>query len=351
MAVTSIGLDIGLDVVRAVELGNADKAKPTVLRYAEVAIPEGAVRSGEVREVNTVASALRKLWASGGFKSKKVTLGIGNQRVLAREFTVPRMPLVQIKESLPFQVQELLPVPVTEALLDFYPITEADGEQGQTVHGLLIAAIKEAVLANVNAVRQAGLDPVQVDLIPFALARIMAHSGYARGTVALVDIGGNTTNVVIISNGVPQFVRMIPVGGEDVTRALVAQMELSPQQAGVAKFQRGLYGPPPTSQVEQRASEVIHAATMELLTNLRNTINFYSNSHQSDPIQAVVLSGGGARLTGLGQALGELTRLQVMPADPFRGVELSKHVRSTTTPQEQQSMTVALGLAIAGGAA
>ncbi len=346
MAVTAIGLDIGLNVVRAVELGNADKAKPVVLRYGEIALPDGAARSGEVREVNTVASALRKLWASSGFKSKKVILGVGNQRVLAREFTVPRLPLQQIKESLPFQVQELLPVPVSEALLDFYPVSEADGEQGPIINGLLIAAIKEAVLGNVNAVRQAGLEPVQVDLVPFALARIVAHSGFTRGTVAVVDIGGNTTNVVIISNGVPQFVRMIPVGGEDVTRALVAQLDLSPQQAEVVKIQRGLYGPPPATQLDQRASEVIHVATMELLTNLRNTINFYSNSHPTDPIQGIVISGGGARLAGLGQALGELTRIQVMPAEPFRSIDISKPARERISPSEQQAMTVALGLAI-----
>jgi len=144
---------------------------------------------------------------------------------------------------------------------------------------------------------------------------------------------------------VPQFVRMIPGGGDDVTRALVAQLDISPQQAEQTKFARGFYGPPPATELDQRASEVIHNTALELLTSLRNTLNFFSNSHQLDPIQGVLLSGGGAQLTGLAQALGELTRLQIIPGDPFRTVALSKSLRSVTR-QEQLSMTTALGLAI-----
>lgn len=344
MATSAIGLDIGRDVVRAVEVEGVERGKPTIVKYHEVSVPEGAVRSGEVREVSTVATALRKLWSTGGFKSRKVILGMGNQRVLARELTVPKMGLRQIRESLPFQVQELLPVPVNEALLDFYPVSESMGEHGPVVNGLLIAAIKESVMANVNAARQAGLEPVQVDLIPFALSRVLLRGAYARGTVALIDIGASTTNVVVSTDGVPQFVRMIPVGGDDVSRALVSQLELSPQQAALAKNARGFYGPPPGSEIERRASEVIHATTMELLSSLRNTMNFFANSHQNDPLQAIVLSGGGSRLQGLAQGLGELTRLQVIPADAFRTFDVARTLRKDSG--DQLGMTVALGLAL-----
>jgi type IV pilus assembly protein PilM len=348
MAGVAIGLDIGRDVIRAVEVANPGRAKPTIVRYAEVPLPDGAVRSGEVREIDTVGSAIRKLWQTGGFKSKRVVLGMGNQRVLARELTVPRMPLNQIKESLPFQVQELLPVPVKEALLDFYPISESAGEHGPVVNGLLIAAIKDAVLANVNAVRKGGLEPAQVDLIPFALTRALTRGLYSRGTVALVDIGNSTTNVVVATNGVPQFVRMIPVGGDDVTRALVAQLEVGPQQAEMLKVQRGFYGPPTGNPADQRASEIIHATTMELLGNLRNTMNFYSNSHPTDPIQGVVISGGGSQLTGIGQALSELMRVPVVQADPFQGLEVARSARISQL--QQYTLTVALGLAIGAAA-
>ncbi len=344
MANRIVGLDIGRDTVRAVEIENADKARPTVVRYHEVSVPEDAVRSGEVREIHTVTSAIKKLWASGGFKTKDVVLGMGNQRVLARDLSVPRMSLAQIRESLPFQVQDMLPVPVSEALLDFYPISEGNGEQGPVVNGLLIAAIKESVMANVNAVKNAGLNPVQVDLIPFALSRILVRGPFARGTIALIDIGASTTNVVVATGGVPQFVRMIPAGGDDVTKALVARLEISPQQAEGAKRARGLNAGGVLSEQERAAVEVIRTSTGDLLNSLRNTLTYFTNTRQNEPVQAIILSGGGAQLTGLPQALGELTHLQVIPADPFGTIDVAKSLRRNG--REPLSLTVALGLAL-----
>jgi type IV pilus assembly protein PilM len=349
MATRIVGLDIGRDTVRAVEVENPDKAHPVAVRFAEVPLPPDAVRSGEVREINTVAIAIKRLWAQGGFKTRNVVLGMGNQRVLARDLTVPRMGLQQIRESLPFQVQELLPVPVSEALLDFYPISEGEGEHGPVVHGLLIAAIKESVLANVNAVRQAGLNPVHVDLIPFALSRALLRGPLARGTVALIDIGASTTNVVISTAGVPQFVRMIPAGGEDLTRSLVNAMEMSPQSAEAFKRQRGLAPVGAASEQERRAGEVMRESAGELLGSLRNTINYFINTHPNEPIQGIILSGGGSRLIGLVQALGDLTRIPVVLADPFANVDQSRNLRRATNFDEL-AMTVSIGLAIGSAA-
>ena len=345
MANRIVGLDIGREVIRAIEVENADKVKPMILRFAQVAIPEGAVRSGEVREVNTVAAAVKRLWTEGGFKTKKVVLGIGNQRVIARDLAVPKAGYQQIRESLPFQVQDMLPVPVADALLDFYAISESESEQGPMINGLLVAAIKESVLANVTAVRQAGLLPVHVDLIPFALSRVLTRGNFETGTVVLIDVGASTTNVVVTTSGVPQFVRMIPVGGDDLTKALMSRMELSPQHAEAAKRTRGLTSAPVSSEAERKVAEIIHELTSDLLNSLRNTVTYYSNTHPADTIRAIVLSGGGAQMTGFAQALGDSTRLPVVFADPFAAVESSKSL-AAKTPEEREGLTVALGLAL-----
>lgn len=345
MAKRIIGLDIGSDTLRAIEVQGADKLRPTVTRVATIQLPDGAVRSGEVREVNTVSSAIKKLWASGSFGAKDIVIGMGNQRVLARDLSVPKMTLGQIKESLPFQVQDMLPVPVGEALLDYYPISEGVGEGGPIVHGLLIAAIKDSVLANVESVRLAGLNPVQVDLIPFALTRVLARGGLDRGTIVLVDVGGSTTNVVVVTDGVPQFVRMIPAGGQDLTNALSARLEISPEQANQAKRSRGLSNMPPNSEGERMVADIIAESTGELITSLRNTINFYFNTRPQVQMRALILTGGGAELQGFSRALADNLRVQVVPADAFSTVDVSR-AAAKAMGADRQSMTVALGLAL-----
>jgi len=345
MVARIVGVDIGRDMIRAVEVENADKARPVVVRHGAIGLPPGAVSAGEVRELGPVTAAVKKLWSTAGFKTKTVVIGMGNQRVLARDLTVPKMGIEQIRESLPFQVQEMLPVPVSEALLDFYPISEGLGEGGPVINGLLIAAIKESVMANIKAVKLGGLKTARVDLVPFALSRAFLRGPLGDATVALFDIGASTTNVVVATKGVPQFVRMIPAGGQDMTDALMTHLQVTAEQAEQIKQQRGISNAPVSSEIEQRAAQVMLEQAQQLVSNLRNTLNYYASSHPSEPVQVIALTGGAASLPGFAQTLSELVRLQVVSPDPFSTLDLSKSVQKAT-PFERQSMAAALGLAL-----
>lgn len=339
-----VGVDIGSSAVRAVEIQGCDTAKPIVVRQQEIALPENSVRRGEVVEQSTVATALRRLWSAAGFKSKDVVLGIGGQRVFARDLTVPRAPLDQIRESLPFHVQELLPVPVADVLLDFYPLTEEQGETGPAVGGLLVAGLKDAISANVNAVMAAGLRPIHVDLIPFAVTRALAPVRAARGRDVIVSLGASTTNVVVVDNGVPRFVRILPNGGDDITRALATRLQWSPEQAEQAKRAIGMGGP--MMRAEDRSIvEIIYTVVGELMSGIRNTLAYYANGHPAEPVQRIVLSGGGAHLVGLAAALAEVMRLEVVPGNTSAAIAASKS-RPQADPVDPEAYVTALGLAL-----
>ncbi|KGJ82346.1 pilus assembly protein PilM [Cryobacterium roopkundense] len=338
-----VGIDIGTSGLRGVEVRDAGKARPTVVRYHEIPLPEGAVNRGEVAEPNTVAAALKALWSAGGFKSKNVVLGVGNHRALARDLAVPKMPMKRIRETLPFLVADMLPVPVAEALLDFYPINESDGENGPEINGLLVVAVKEAVQGNIAAVQLAGLTAVEVDLIPFAVSRAVCRGTSFEGAVALIDVGQATTSVVITLAGVPQFVRLIPAGGGDLTQALMLGLSIDAPTAEALKLDNVLTEPAIGQTAE---AAIIIEATGDLLNSLRNTVNYFSNTRQHIPVTGIVLSGGGAKLTGFAEALGALTRLPILTADPFASVAPGKGVDGAALRATDGAFTVALGLAL-----
>jgi type IV pilus assembly protein PilM len=342
---TIVGVDIGSNAVRGVEVSGYDTPKPVIVRQHEVALPETSVRRGEVIEVGTVTTALRRLWSSGGFKTKDVVLGLGGPRIFARDLSVPKASLAQIRESLPFQVQDMLPVPVGDALLDFYPIAEEAGEQGPAVRGMLVAAMKETVDANVGAVMGAGLRPVHVDLLAFALSRALAPRRTAKGRDVIVSIGASTTDVVVVDDGVPHFVRTIPNGGEDVTRAIALRLQISPEQAEAAKRQIGMGGP--LLRPEDRpALEVIYEVVGELLNSIRNTLSYFGSAKPEEMPRRILVSGGGAQLLGLPAALSELTGLPVVAAEPFENVPRSRGAGARGAKEPQFSYTAAFGLAL-----
>jgi type IV pilus assembly protein PilM len=349
-----VGIDIGFAALRAVELSDVKGAGPTLLRFCEEPLPVGAVSRGEVLEPNTVAAALKRLWTKGGFKGKLVVLGIGNHRVVARDLNVPKMSLKRIRESLPFQVQELISIPVAEALLDFYPISEVagEGDSGPQISGLLVAAVKEAVLRNVTAVQTAGLTPVEVDLIPFALSRVIHRASATTEALVQIDVGAGTTSVVVTAAGVPQFVRLIPAGGDDVTQALATRLEIDLDQAETLKRRVGLAPghAAGSSPADTAAAGIIKEVTSELLTSLRNTVYYFGNTRPTLPLARIVLTGGGARLGGFADALGSLARLPVGAPDPTGGVQIGRDVDEAALSASAGSYLVALGLALRSAA-
>ncbi len=345
MASTIVGLDFGRGVIRAAEVQGASSARPTLVRYHQIAVPTTAVDRGEVLDRDTVASALKQLWTQGGFKTRKVIVGVGNARVLVRELSVPAAPLNRIRESLPFQVQDILPVPVNEALLDFYPVAHGLEEGAPVIQGLLVAAVKESVLATVEAVEAARLEPVDVDLIPFALSRALLVGPTAAGSVALVHIGAATTMVTIAVDGIPHFVRIIQNGSDDINRALVSRLGMDDMQAEQIKRRFGLATQGAGPELRP-AFEVIYETTGDLVVAIRNTLSFYLSSRPGAVVERVLLSGGGAELNGFPTALADATRLPVRAPSPIERLAIARSVDQGQVAAGAAGIPVAAGLTL-----
>jgi type IV pilus assembly protein PilM len=317
---TAIGLDIGTSVVRAVEL-SFGRNGVTLERFGQLVLPPDAVDDGQVVDAEAVAKALRKLWSATKLSHKRVTLGVANQRVIVRQLELPWLQRSELAASLPFQVQDLLPMPVDQAVLDFFPVEELTDTSGaRTLKGLLVAAARETVLANVRAAEQAGLTVQGVDLTPFAVLRSLGRqTGAEVETEALIDIGARVTNIVVHSGGVPRFVRILLVGGQDVTDAVAEQLKVPMAQAEMLKQQAARSG------FDEGLEEVLRSVAgtaQDFVTEIRGSLDYYAASNPTAPVERLVVTGGGSRLEGLLDRLAAATRLPVTPGDPMASLRV-----------------------------
>ncbi|WP_102508602.1 type IV pilus assembly protein PilM [Sanguibacter massiliensis] len=343
-----VGLDIGTVGVRAVEMELAGPGRGgTIHRIGEVPLPPGVVRDAEVIEKGPVSAAIKKLWSSDGMSAKRVVMGVGNQRVVVRNMTMPRMPIGQLRQAAVYQAQETLPMSVDEALTDFLPTHEFVDGNGDSVAGLFVAAGKDTVSLNVLAVESAGVSPAVVDLNAFALMRAasLEHGG---ATIACVDIGARVTNVVISHEGRPQLVRVIAAGGQDATDGLARVLKTTDAEAENLKRQMGLSSSVPAGLEE--AARTIQVSVRNIVDPVVSTLSYYGSQIRGPQISMLVLTGGGAQLPGLGQYLASAARLPATLGSPFSGVQWTKSAGRERFADRESSFAVAVGLALGGAA-
>jgi type IV pilus assembly protein PilM len=348
---TRIGLDIGSTAVRAAEL--TEGSPPSVVRAAQVPLPAGAVENSEVRDVPAVSEALRELWTRGGFKSRKVWMGVGNQRVVVREIALPAMPEKDLRQSLGFQVQEFIPMPVDEAVLDYHLIEEIEIEGRPMIRLLLVAAQKAMVDTLVAAATGAKVEPIGLDLVPFALVRAVGATGAgmeleATGGEAVIDVGAHVTNIVVHAAGETRFVRILPSGGRDITVAIARGLSVDDEVAERLKRGEAVDG---VAATPRQALEIAMQRATQFVDEIRSSLEFYTAQTQGARIERLLISGGGSKLEGFIDILRQRIPVTVEPGRVFSRVGSQLSLSEEAQTEAEPVLATAVGLAIpwAGG--
>jgi type IV pilus assembly protein PilM len=350
----AVGLDIGTTAVRVAHVG-LGRSAPSLLGFGQVSIPGGLVLDGEIADPDQVAKAIKQLWKRVHLRRRNVAIGIANQKVVVRSVELPFMTEDELRGAIQFQVQEFIPIPVEDAVLDFQILEEFKGEDGaRMMRVLLVAAQKEMVNRFVDVVIQAGLEPEVVDLVPFSLIRSLADTGGSlpdpnlRGE-AIVDIGAGVTNIVVHERGIPRFVRILLVGGNAMTETLASGLGIPFGEAEKLKQQTGLAGGEEGWNAQDPAVRIIEQRASDLVDEIRGSIDFYLAQPEATQIARVVLSGGGSRLTNLGRRLSAALRLPVEAGRTLRKVKPKAGKLPLTETQLLQAeplMAASVGLAM-----
>jgi type IV pilus assembly protein PilM len=331
-----IGLDIGSSSIRAVEVRRS-KDDYTLVNFGQYPLEAGTVVAGVVQNPGAVTTALKHLWAASKFGSKKVTLAVTNPQLLVREASVANLPASRMRQALPFQVKEQLPLAVERSLLDFYPL-EQPGDS-PTVRGLLIAMPKDAVLTAVQAAQKAGLQVKGVDLASFAMLR--AASRLDAQVEAIVDIGANITSVVVHADGEPLFVRTLPRGGAEITETVATRLGLQPAEAEAVKCRFGVHGDGNPDTVAALVD-----AVRPLASELRSSFTYLASGERQKQVTRISLCGGSALMPGLAEHLQEQLGVPVMYADNAARLRDTRKARDRGFDSFVPSAAVSIGLTL-----
>ncbi|MGD0809863.1 MAG: type IV pilus assembly protein PilM [Acidimicrobiales bacterium] len=307
----SIGLDIGSSAVRAAEV-MIDGDRKVLRRFAQVGLPAGAVIEGEVRDREAVANAIKRLWQHGRFSSKKVVVGLGSQRAMVRQVEMPPLPDSELRSALRLKIGEFLPIPVEQAVVDFAPLPSAGGGASER-RLLLVAAQRDVIADELGAVDAAGLSVVAVDSSSLALLRAVAGpkspaGGPSSGLEAVVGIGAELITVAVRDGGTPRFMRTVALtspGGPSANDPLSPAVSPGDRSRPTARSVTA-----PVVGAAQRLESIV--------AEVRSSLEYLLSQSGTGHFEQVLLTGGGAMLPGVTEALSSSLGLPVKLAElPF----------------------------------
>lgn len=346
-----VGLDIGTSGARAVEVKwHKRENSYQIVKAASIDLPRGSVRNGVITDEPAVVKALKKLWRSGHFSTKRVAFGLADASVLTRQIDLPWMPADDFRTALQYQVGDVLPVERNTVQMDYHLLSEEQrvDENQQVVDMnriLLVAASSESITAVAEVLRRAGLEPVIADSAAFALIRAACQGKLPTTTDAhaIVDLGADQLTVVIHQGGQPRFIRTIAnLGGDTATESVAERLHIDPDVAEDLKRESGLNGPAPvvapiaeSSVFRDLASEPQStmdpriAATVEVLNpwattvigEIRNSLDYFQASDPLAPIQTMSVTGRTAELAGFLERVATQIPLPVHTMDPLVGLK------------------------------
>jgi type IV pilus assembly protein PilM len=306
-----VGLDIEAGSIAATEV--AAKGTAQVTASAIGSLDPGTCHEGEVLDPDRLAAALKSLFAEHKL-SKRVRLGIGNQRVVVRTVRLPAIEdPKEMEAAVRFQAQEQMPMPLDQAVLEHQVVGGVAAEEGGSaqVDVVVVAARRDMVASFIEPIRHAGLDPVGVDLSAFGMIRALA--GIAVGTGAEAEVPaagavlycnlGDVTNLAVARGSACLFTRVSYAGLEPISARLVSAREVAPEHAsqwlshvGLESPVEGIEGDPETVMEARRALE---DGVTSLVDELRLSLDYYGAQEAAVPVERIVLCGPGSAIAGL----------------------------------------------------
>ncbi|MDO6745315.1 cell division protein FtsA [Tenacibaculum soleae] len=345
----SVGLDIGTTKIVAMIGRKNEYGKLEVLgigKAKSLGVKRGVV-SNITQTIQSIQQAVDEAQSVSGLTIESVVVGIAGQHIRSLHHSdyITRTKSDEVIdesdiESLVGQVHKLVMLPGEEIIhvlpQDFKVDSQSDIKEPIGMYGGRLEANFHVVVGQVSSIRNigrcvksAGLNLSHITLEPLASSSAVLSQEEKEAGVALIDIGGGTTDLAIFKDGIIRHTAVIPFGGNVITDDIKEGCSIIEKQAELLKVKfgsawpgenketeivsiPGLRGREPKEITLKNLSKIIHARVQEIIEHVYLEIKNYGHETQKGKLIAgIVLTGGGSELKHLRQLVEYITGMDV----------------------------------------
>tara|TARA_R110001592_G_scaffold68349_1_gene209499 strand:+ start:1944 stop:3275 length:1332 start_codon:yes stop_codon:yes gene_type:complete len=341
----AVGLDIGTTKIVAMIGRKNEYGKIEVVgigKAKSLGVKRGVV-SNITQTIQSIQQAVEEAESVSGLKIEDVIVGIAGQHIRSLHHSdyITRDNAEDVInegdiDNLVNQVHKLVMLPGEEIIhvlpQEFKVDSQADIKEPIGMYGGRLEANFHVVVGQVSSIRNigrcvksAGLGLSDITLEPLASASAVLSQEEKEAGVALIDIGGGTTDLAIFKDGIIRHTAVIPFGGNVITDDIKEGCSIIEKQAELLKIKfgsawpgenketeivsiPGLRGREPKEITLKNLSKIIHARVQEIIEHVYLEIKNYGHeTAKGKLIAGIVLTGGGAQLKHLRQLVEYIT--------------------------------------------
>lgn len=345
---TPIGIDVGDDAVRAIQL---DARSNAIRAMARLPLPDADQRSG-----SDFSQKLRRALRKHGFHGTRCSLSAPRELIFLHPIRVPQMPASELKECLSWEASERFSLSRDDIEVDGIPSGARSSSPGDDrVEVILFAFDHVTAEPWLESIVQAGYAPLSLEPGFCAVAR--THSQLVRRerdrdqVQVVLDVAAGGSSLVYLRGDQIGFCRSFRIGGDDLDQAVGSRLSLDASSARSLRRDRRLAargGRRIDPSADQGAAEasmpILHDLVEEVALCVRHCAVAFSGSQP----QRVVLSGRDACEPGLAQMIEARTGIPTETDDAQSNVQSIEEGLSTAgiRGDDPSAWTAAMGLAL-----
>lgn len=341
----SVGLDIGTTKIVAMIGRKNEYGKIELLgigKAKSLGVHRGVVNN-ITQTIQSIQQAVEEAISVSGVQISDAIVGIAGQHIRSLQHSdyITRANAQEVidesdLEKLESQVHKLVMLPGEEIIhvlpQEFKVDGQAEIKEPIGMYGGRLEANFHVVVGQVSSIRNigrciksAGLSLAGITLEPLASADAVLSQEEKEAGVALIDIGGGTTDLAIFKDGIIRHTAVIPFGGNVITEDIKEGCSIIEKQAELLKTKfgsawpgenkdneivsiPGLRGRDPKEITLKNLSKIIHARVVEIVEQTFVEIRNYGHEESKKKLIAgIVLTGGGAQLKHIKQLVEYIT--------------------------------------------
>lgn len=269
--------------------------------------PAHSYQDGKIIDPDMLKKAIANALESKKIKAKKAIFTVESTAIIRREIILPAVKPEELDTMVIYEVEQYLPIMLSEYVVE-YTILEEFTEEGVEKYKILVAALPKTMAEDfLYLAKELKLAPLALDINSNSISKLFSIKNQVNNisnnldkTIAFLDMGYNTINVVILTRGINRFSRMINLGGYDIDMNIANSFSMDTKQAENLKLREGGLNAQNTSGAsDAMINEMIKVSVDGWIQEMQRLFQYYTSRSSENRIDEIYLYGGSSRLDGL----------------------------------------------------